>query len=288
LCCVGFTQNGNIALLRTICLNDTLSSSMLNILIHLFEQYIVEIFCPCDIWDILCIIPNNSIINQLIDRLVINYEVQTLEFKRLYFIRLKECLYHLHRLARPFTKDSCEHLISLLIYHVLLVVRDYLRLFIYEPTNRNFVDAAQEILQQTTFIQNIDIKRIKYLGDQTIINETNTIDPNHYQLISFTLLINWVCDIIFYFIGYLQSQQISSWLTCQNLFTDSKQLQWLREFIIYIYILNKMNKIPCSKIAHLQLFSQQQTTNSNEQKDIFKDIYLSLTKFSHKIEGKNG
>ncbi|CAF0996902.1 unnamed protein product [Rotaria sordida] len=284
LCCVGFTQNGNIALLRTICLNDTLSSSMLNILIHLFEQYIVEIFCPCDIWDILCIIPNNSIINQLIDRLVINYEVQTLEFKRLYFIRLKECLYHLHRLARPFTKDSCEHLISLLIYHVLLVVRDYLRLFIYEPTNRNFVDAAQEILQQTTFIQNIDIKRIKYLGDQTIINETNTIDPNHYQLISFTLLINWVCDIIFYFIGYLQSQQISSWLTCQNLFTDSKQLQWLREFIIYIYILNKMNKIPCSKIAHLQLFSQQQTTNSNEQKDIFKDIYLSLTKFSHKIE----
>ncbi|CAF2525529.1 unnamed protein product [Rotaria sp. Silwood2] len=288
LCCVGFTQNGNIALLRTICLNDALSStSMFNILVHLLEQYIVEIFCPCDIWDILCLIPNDPIINQLIDRLVTNYEAQTLEFKRLYFIRFKECLYHLHRLVRPYTKDSCEHLNSLLIYHVLLVVRDYLRLFIYEPTNRNFVDAAQEILQQTSFIQNIDIKRIKYLGDQTIISETNPIDPNHYQLISFTLLINWVSDILFYFIGYLQSQQISTWLTCQNVFTDSKQLQWLREFIIYIYILNKMNKIPCSKIAHLQLFSQQPPANSNEQKDILKDIYQSLTKFSQKIEVQN-
>ncbi|CAF3396184.1 unnamed protein product [Rotaria sp. Silwood1] len=288
LCCVGFTQNGNIALLRTVCLNDALlSSSMLNILVHLFEQYIVEIFCPCDIWDTLCLIPSNSIINQLIDRLAINYESQSLEFKRLYFIRFKECLYHLHRLVRPFTKESCEHLITLLIYYVLLVVRDYLRLFIYEPTNRNFVDAAQEILQQTSFIQNIDVKRIKYLGDQTIVNEINPIDPNHYQLISFTLLINWVCDIIFYFIGYLQSQQISSWLTCQNIFTDSKQLQWLREFIIYIYILNKMNKIPFSNIARLQLSSQQQTINSNEQKDILKEIYHTLTKFSQKIEGNN-
>jgi len=255
---------------------------MLNILAHLFEQYIVQMAYPCDIWDILCLISNNSIINQLVDRLVTNYKSQTLELKRIHFIRFKECLYHLHRLASPSTKDSCEHLTSLLIYYVLLIVRDYLRLFIYEPTNRNFVDAAQEILHQPSFIQNIDVKRIKYLGDQL---NTDEINPNHYQLMSFTLLINWITDIIFYLISYLKLQQIPQWLTCQNLFMDSKQLQWLSELMIYFYILNKMNKIPCSKIAHLQVFSEQRTINSNGQKDILKDIYHCLTKFSQSLEG---
>jgi hypothetical protein len=264
---------------------------MLNILVHLFEQYIVQIPSPRDIWDILCLISNdNSVINELIDRLVKHYDDQTLEFKRIYFPRFKECLYHLHRLACPFTNDSCEHLTSLLVYHVLLITRDYLRLFIYEPTNRNFVDAAQEILQQTSFIQNIDIKRIKYLGDQPVTNGRITIDPQHYQLISFTTLINWISDIIFYLISYLQTQHMPEWLTCKSLFTDSKQLQWLRELIIYFYILNKMNKIPCSKIAHLQLMSQtedsQQTTNQNGQKDVLRDVYNSLTRLSQKLEGK--
>jgi hypothetical protein len=253
---------------------------MINILVHLFEQYIVQIPCPCDIWDILCLISNNLIINQLIDRLVKNFEIQTLEFKRIYFIRFKECLYHLHRLLSPFTNDSCEHLTSLLIYYILLIVRDYLRLFIYEPINRNFVDAAQEILHQTSFIQNIDIKRIKYLGDQTI-------NIDQYQLISFTRLIDWITDIIFYLIGYFQSEKILQWLTCQNIFMDSKQIQWLRELMIYFYILNKINKIPNCKISNLKLISQrQQTTNLNEQKDILKDIYHSLTKFHQRIEGK--
>jgi len=254
---------------------------MVNILVHLFEQYIVQSPCPCDIWDILCLISNNSIINQLIDRLVINFDNQTIEFKRIYFIRFKECLYHLHRLAFPYTKDSCEHLTSLLVYYILLIMRDYLRLFIYEPTNRNFVDAAQEILHQTSFIQNIDTKRIKYLGDRS----TNI---DHYQLISFTRLIDWMTDVIFYLIGYFQSQHISQWLTCQHLFMDSKQIQWLRELMIYFYILNKMNKIPNCKISNLRSFSQrqQQTANSNGQKDILKDIYHSLTKFGQRIEGK--
>jgi hypothetical protein len=67
---------------------------------------------------------------------------------------------------------------------------------------------------------------------------------------------------------------------------DSKQLQWLSELMIYFYILNKMNKIPCSKIAHLQVFSEQRTINSNGQKDILKDIYHCLTKFSQSLEGR--
>jgi hypothetical protein len=200
-----------------------------------------------------------------------------LELKRIYFIRFKECLYHFHRLACPSTKDSCEHLTSLLIYYILLIVRDYLRLFIYEPTNRNFVDITQEILQQTSFVQNIDIKRIKYLGDQSI-------NVDYYQLISFTRLIDWITDLIFYLIGHFQLQGISRWLTCENLFTDSKQLQWLRELIIYCYILNKMNKIPHCKISNLRL--QQPATNSNGKKEILKDIYHSLTKFSQRIDGK--
>jgi hypothetical protein len=41
-----------------------------------------------------------------------------------------------------------------------------------------------------------------------------------------------------------------------------------------------MNKIPHCKIANLKL---QQT---NGEKSILKDIYHSLTKFSHRIEGK--
>jgi hypothetical protein len=299
-CCLGFTQSGVIILLRTINLEQSSSSpSMINILLHLFEQYIVQYPSPSDIWDILCLISNsnynNLIINELVDQLVRRYDEQTTEFKRIYFSRFKQCLYHLHRLASPFSMDSCEHLTSLLVYHVLLIVRDYLRLFIYEPTNRNFVDSAQEILQQISFIQNIDIKRIKYLGDQPITIDSTTIDPRHYQLISFTSLVNWISDILFYLIGYLQLQQIPQWLTCKHFFNDYRQIQWLREFIIYFYILNKMNKIPYSKIAHLQPVTQNvqtpqdsqqsQTTNQSTQKDVLKDIYNSLTKLTQKIEG---
>jgi hypothetical protein len=264
---------------------------MINILIHLFEQYIVQIPSPSDIWDILCLISNlnydNLIINEIIDQLVRRYDEQIIELKRNYFVRFKQCLYHLHRLAYPYSMDSCEHLTSLLVYHVLLIVRDYLRLFIYEPTNRNFVDTAQEILQQTSFIQNLDIKRIKYLGDQSIIIDSQIIDPRHYQLISFTSLINWISDIIFYLISYLQLQQIPQWLTFKHFFNDSRQIQWLREFLIYFYILNKMNKIPYSKIAHLQPISQdsqQSTNNQSTQKDVLKDIYNSLSKFTQKLE----
>ncbi|CAF0988401.1 unnamed protein product [Rotaria sordida] len=300
-CCLGFTQSGIIILLRTINLDHASTPSMINVLVHLFEQYIVQIPNPIDIWDILCLISNpnydNSIINELVDQLVIRYDEQTIEYKRNYFIRFKQCLYHLHRLSCPFSIDNCEHLTSLLVYHILLIVRDYLRLFIYEPTNRNFVESAQDILQQTLFIQNIDIKRIKYLGDQPMTIDSITIDPRHYQLISFTSLINWISDIIFYLIGYLQLQQIPQWLTFKHFFNDSRQIQWLREFIIYFYILNKMNKIPYSKIAHIQPISQtvqtsqdsqqqqqQQTTNQSTQKDVLKDIYNSLSKLIQKLE----
>ncbi len=293
-CCLGFTQSGVIVLLRTISLDNISSPSMLNVLVHLIEQYIVQIPNPCDIWDILCLISNpnydNSIINELVDQLVTRYDEQTIELKRNNFVRFKQCLYHLHRLACPFSMDSCEHLTSLLVYHILLIVRDYLRLFIYEPTNRNFVDSAQEILQQTSFIQNIDLKRIKYLGDQPITIDSITIDPRHYQLISFTSLINWISDIMFYLIGYLQLQQIPQWLTCKHFFNDSKQIQWLREFMIYFYILNKMNKIPYSKIAHIQPVSQtvqtsQDSQQQTTQKDVLKDIYNSLSRLTQKIDG---
>lgn len=272
---------------------------MINVLVHLFEQYIVQYPNPIDLWDILCLISNpnydNSVINELVDQLVLRFDEQTIEFKRNYFARFKQCLYHLHRLASPFSTDSCEHLTSLLVYHILLIVRDYLRLFIYEPTNRNFVESAQDIIQQIILIQNIDIKRIKYLGDQPLTNDLPPIDPRHYQLISFTLLINWISDLIFYLIGYLQLQQMPQWLTCKNFFNDSRQIQWLRELIIYFYILNKMNKIPYSKIAHIQPISQtiqpsqdgqQQTTNQPTQKDVLKDIYNSLSKLVQKIESK--
>lgn len=245
-------------------------SSMINVLIHLIEQYIVQIPSPCDIWDVLCLIPNN-LINQIINRLVKNFENQSIEFKRIYFIRFKECMYHFHRLSSPISKDSCEHLNSLLIYYILLIVRDYLRLFIYEPSKRNFVDAAQEILHQTSFIQNLDAKRIKYLGDPLL-------NIDQYQLISFTRLIDWITDIIFHLIEYFRSQQVSQRLICEHLFSDSIQLQWLRELMIYICVLNKINKIPNCKISNLQII------NSNDQKDILKDIYHSLTKFSQRIE----
>ncbi|UJR36316.1 hypothetical protein I4U23_029044 [Adineta vaga] len=285
-CCVGFTQNGYLFLLRTINLDSfSSSSSLLTILVHLLEQYIIQLPCPCDIWDILSIIPKNSVINQLIDRVVINYESQSLEFKRTHFIRFKECLYHLHRLACPLSTDSCEHLTSLLVYHVLLIVRDYLRLFIYEPTNRNFVDATKEILQQSSFIQNIDQQRIKYLGDQE--------NANPYQLISFTLLVNWITDIIVYCIGFLRTQRLSSCLSCKNLFNDPSQLQWLRELLIYFYILNRINRIPNSKIAQIEFFTekqqkeqQQQTNNVNQLKDILKDMYHSLTKYNQILESQ--
>jgi hypothetical protein len=179
--------------------------------------------------------------------------------------------------------DSCEHLTSLLVYHVLLIVRDYLRLFIYEPTNRNFVDSISEILQQPSFLQNLDLKRVKYLGDQPMTTESQTIDPRHYQLISFTSLINWISDLIFSLISYLQLQQIPQWSTCKHLFNDSRQIQWLREFLVYFYILNKLNKIPYSKIAHLQPIISQDSQQTS-QKDLLKDIYNSLSKLTQKID----
>jgi hypothetical protein len=261
---------------------------MLIILLHLFEQYIVQKPSPMDIWDVLCLISNRNydhlIINELVNQLVKRYDEQSIELKRKYFIRFKQCLYHLHRLASPFSNENCEHLTSLLVYHVLLIVRDYLRLFTYEPTERNFVDLAQDILQQSTFIQNLDIKRIKYPGDQPITIDSQTIDPRPYQLISFTSLVNWISDIIFYLINYLQLQQIPPWLTCKQLFNDIRQIQWLREFLIYFYVLNKMNKIPYSKIAHLQPISQTSSQdNSQIQKDILKDIYNSLSKLIQKL-----
>ncbi|CAF3255340.1 unnamed protein product [Rotaria socialis] len=298
-CCLGFTQSGVLILLRTISLDNASTSAMLNVLVHLFEEYIVQSPTPVDLWDILCLISNphydNATINELIDQLVTRYDEQPIELKRNYFARFKQCLYHLHRLASPFSTESCEHLTSLLVYHILIIVRDYLRLFIYEPTNRNFVDSAQEILQQTLFIQNVDIKRIKYLGDQPLTIDSTTIDPKNYQLISFTSLINWISDIIFYLIGYLQLQQIPQWLSCKHLFNDSRQIQWLREFIIYFYILNKMNKIPYSKLAHIQPISQtaqtsqdsqQQTNNLSTQKDILKDLYNCLSKLNQKIDAQ--
>ena len=248
---------------------------------------------PSDIWDILCLISNpnydNSMINELVDQLVKRYDEQSIELKRTCFVRFKQCLYHLHRLACPYSIDSCEHLSSLLVYHVLLIVRDYLRLFIYEPTNRNFVDSVPEILQQTTFFQNFDVKRIKYLGDQPITIDSQTIDPRHYQLISFTSLINWISDIIFYVISYLQLQQIPQWLTCKQFFNDSRQIQWLRELLIYFYVLNKINKIPYSKIAHIQPTSQTSQDSQAQpttQKDVLKDIYNSLSKLMQRIDGQ--
>ena len=63
---------------------------------------------------------------------------QTIEFKRQYFLRFKQCLYHLHRLAAPISNECCEHLTSLLVYQVLLIVRDYLKFFVNEQNNRNF------------------------------------------------------------------------------------------------------------------------------------------------------
>ncbi|UJR09787.1 hypothetical protein I4U23_014014 [Adineta vaga] len=279
-CCLGFTQSGVIVLLRTITLDQASTPSMLNVLIHLFEQYIVQLPHPCDIWDVSCLISNsnydNMIINELVDQLVARYDELTVELKRNYFVRLKQCLYHLHRLASPFSIESCEHLTSLLVYHILLIVRDYLRLFIYEPTNRNFVDSAQEILQQpSSFIQNIDTKRIKYLGDQPLPPELSTIDPRHYQLISFTSLINWISDIIFYLIGYLQLQQIPQWLTCKQFFNDLRQIQCKLAHIQ-----------PVSQTISTTQDSQQQTTNTSPQKDVLKDIYNSLSRLTQKIEGQ--
>ncbi|CAF1083020.1 unnamed protein product [Adineta ricciae] len=277
-CCVGFTKNGFLIFLRTINLSHmSSSSSLLNLLVHLCEQYIIQTPCPCDIWDILCLIPKNSIIDHLIDRLVSNYESQSLEFKRTYFVRFKECLYHLHRLAFPLSSDSCEHLTSLIVYHILSIVRNYLRLFIYETTNRTLVDVTQEILQQPLLTQNIDIQRIKYLGDHENVDQ--------YQLVPFTLLVNWIVDIIVYFIGFLQTSRTPSCRSCKNLFRDSSQIQWLRELTVYFYILHKTNRIPNSKVAQVHFLTQRSPTNSNTSKDIWKDIYHSLTKYQQILQG---
>src|SRR5438105_4348632 len=89
------------------------SPLVINILIHLFEQYIVQIPSPSDIWDMLDLISNsnynNLIINEFVEQLVKRYDEQTTEFKRNYFSRFKQCLYHLHRLDCPSSTDSCEH-----------------------------------------------------------------------------------------------------------------------------------------------------------------------------------
>ena len=283
-----------MVLLRTIDLHRISSPLMYPILVHLLEQYIVQTPTPCDIWDILCLIPHShhelSAINELVDRMVNHYESQSLEFKRLHFPRFKECLYHLHRLASPQSVDPCEHLISLLIYHVLVIVRGYLRLFVYEPANRNFVDAAQEILQQPSFTQNIDVKRIKFLADQATVTGPFAIHPNDYQLVSFTVLVNWISDILFYLIGYLRLQHMPTWLPCKSIFHDVRQLRWIRELILYFHILHKMNRIPSSKIAHLDSPQptgppSQATTDTHNQGDILKDMYHSITKLSGKIQG---
>ena len=289
-CCLGFTQSGVIVLLRTVHLEQIPSSLLVNLLLHLFEQYIVQLPSPCDLWDILSWISNrnydNLVINELVEQLIKRYDEQSIESKRMYFVRFKQILYHLHRLACPSSPECCEHLTSLLVYHVLIIVRDYLKLFIYEPTNRTFVDSVQEILQQTSAIQNLDSKRIKYLGDQPLTIDNQIIDPRHYQLISFTSLINWISDIIFYLISYLQSQQIPQWLACKYFFNDARQIQWLRELLIYFYVLNKLNKIPYSKIAQIQPVSptNQDSTTTSPSKDLLRDIYNSLSKLSQKIE----
>lgn len=292
-CCLGFTQSGVIVLLRTAHLEQISSSLLVNQLLHLFEQYIVQLPSPCDIWDILSWISNrnadHSVINDLIEQLIKRYDEQPIEWKRIYFVRFKQTLYHLHRLACPSSAECSEHLTSLLVYHVLSIVRDYFKLFIYEPTNRTFVDSAQEFLQQTSAIQNLDIKRIKYLGDQPMTIDNQTIDPRHYQLISFTSLINWISDIIFYLISYLQSPQVPQWLTCKYFFNDARQIQWLRELLIYIYILNKLNKIPYSKISQIQPASPtnqdaSSNTSTSNQKDLLKDIYNTLSKLTQRIE----
>lgn len=271
---MGLLSNGALVFLRTAELTG-LSSSPLDVLVPLFERYIIQTPSPCDIWDILSLVPNSTTINELINRLVANYDAQSLESKRAYFPRFKACLYQLHRLVSPFTQDSGEHLTSLLVYHVLLLVRDYLRLFIYEGTNRNFADAAQEILRQPSFIQNVDPQRIKYLGDAT--------QADAHQLISFTLLVNWTTDIIVYLLGYIQSQIIPPHLPCQYLFTDATQIQWLRELMIYFYILNKVNRIPCSRISQLQHLTHQQAHGSG---DMLKSVYHSLTKYGQFLDGK--
>ena len=88
-------------------LDQASTPSMLNVLIHLFEQYIAQLPHPCDIWDILCLVSNsnydNVIINDLVDQLVARYDELSIELKRSYFVRFKQCLYHLHRLAAPFS-----------------------------------------------------------------------------------------------------------------------------------------------------------------------------------------
>lgn len=289
-CCLGFTQSGVIVLLRTGHVEQIPSSLLVNLLLHLFEQYIVQLPSPCDLWDVLSWITNrnydNILINELVEQFIKRFDEQSIEWKRIHFVRFKQILYHLHRLACPSSPECCEHLTTLLVYHVLIIVRDYLKLFIDEPTNRSLVDSIQEILQQTTSFQNLDIKRIKYLGDQPLTIDNQTIDPRHYQLISFTALINWIADIIFYLISYLQSQQIPQWLTCKYFFNDARQIQWLRELLAYFYVLNKLNKIPYSKIAQIQPVSStnQNSTTTNPPKDLLEDIYKSLSKLSQKIE----
>lgn len=260
------------------------------VIVDLLEQWIVEDPSCSDIWQISCLINNknfdSAIINNLVDQLVQHYDNQTVEIKRSTFVRFKQCLYHLHRLAFPFTAESCEHLTSLLVYQSLLIVRDYLRLFIYEPNNEHFVEVAQKLLQQPGNLQNIDIKRIKYIPEQNVNIETLSVDVRPYQSISFISLVNWISDLIFYLIGYLQLQQLPAWLPCKHLFNDYRQIQWLRELIIYFYVLLKTNKISSSKLAHLQPPSQLSNENQTNQRDILNDIYQSVSKLAQRLESK--
>ena len=270
---------------------------MLQLLVRLFEQFIVQPPGSLDIWDILCLVPNSprdhSFINQLVDRLVSDYNRQPVEFRGQHFSRFKQCLYHLHRLACPWHIDTCEHLTSLLVYHVLLIVRDYLRLFTYEPNNRHFVDSAAVILRLPPCLQNIDCNRIKYAGDQQIVRGKLVRDSRHYQLHSFTASIDWISAIVFQLMSYLRLQYVPPWLRCQEIFRDFEQLRWLREFVIYFHILNKIGMIPNSRIATLNstslLVREREAATAdatNSERDVIRDIYDSMTKFALSIQGR--
>ena len=266
---------------------------MLQLLVRLFEQFIEQPAASRDIWDILCLVPNSprdhAYINQLVDQVVSDYNEQPAEFQVRHFSRLKQCLYHLHRLACPRLIDTCEHLTSLLVYHVLLIVRDYLRLFTYEPNHRHFVDYATVILRLAPCLQYIDRNRIKYAGDQPIILGKLVRDSRHYRLDSFTALVDWVSAIVFHLMSYLRLQHIPPWVRCQEMFRDVQQLRWLQELVIYFHVLNKMDMIPNSRMATLQstsvLMRDQEATT--RERDMIRDIYDSISKFALRIQSKH-
>ena len=286
--CLGFTSGGLLVLLRTIDLHHLTTPAIPSVLVGFLEQYILQKPDPCDLWDVLCLIstsdPDLSTINAVIDRLVQDFFSQDLDFQRRCFSRFKECLFHLHRLIQPSSLATSEHLVSLLVYDSLVIVRNYARCHIVEPSKRHLVDIAQELLQQSLWTHNIDVKQIKYLPPEPA--DQILIPPNIYESSPWTDLVNWISDILFYFISSLRSRQTPLWLPCSNLFQDPNQLQWLRELMIYFSIMNQMEKIPLTKFSQLQT---NETLNHRQQystNDLWKDIYQTMTDFSHRIEGK--